>query len=114
DMEDYLASLKAVRARKFDALWPTHGPPVLEDVTGFIDAYIAHRHEREAAILARLEQGDETIPKMVDTIYAAVDPSLHPAACHSVLGHIIKLVKERRVTASDDPPSVSSVYRLAD
>ena len=28
DMADYLASLERIRARDFDTLWPTHGPPI--------------------------------------------------------------------------------------
>lgn len=113
DMGDYLASLTKIRAMGFDKLLPTHGPPVEEDVDGFIEAYTAHRLEREEAILERLRQGDETIPVMVETIYSGVDKSLHPAACHSVLGHVIKLVREGQVTTPDDVPGVSSQYRLA-
>jgi glyoxylase-like metal-dependent hydrolase (beta-lactamase superfamily II) len=45
DMTDYLASLARIRARNFDVLWPTHGPPI-RDVDAFIDAYADHRQER--------------------------------------------------------------------
>ncbi|MBL8530125.1 MAG: MBL fold metallo-hydrolase [Hyphomonadaceae bacterium] len=110
DMDDYLDSLEKVRARDFDTLWPTHGPPV-RAVRPFLDAYIAHRLAREAQILARLEAGDARIPDMVRVMYADVDARLHPAACHSVLGHMIRLVKRGRV-ASDGPPGVGSAYRL--
>lgn len=113
DMGAYLASLAKVRDRGFDIIWPTHGPPVTEDPSSFIQAYIDHRRAREAAILARLEAGDETIPDMVRTIYAEIDKGLHPAACHSVLGHMIQLVKEGRVASADAEPRVSSRYRLA-
>ncbi len=112
DMGAYLASLAKVRDHRFDIIWPTHGPPVTEDPSGFIQAYIDHRRAREAAILARLEAGDQTIPDMVRTIYADIDTGLHPAACHSVLGHMIQLVKDGRVATEDGEPKVSSRYRM--
>ena len=53
-------SLQAVRDRDFATLWPTHGAPVRE-VAPFIDAYAAHRREREAQILAELAAGTTRI-----------------------------------------------------
>ena len=111
DMGDYLRSLERIKARKFDILWPTHGPPITE-VTPFIEAYIEHRHERERQILARLAAGDETIKVMVPNIYAAVDSRLWPAAAHSVLAQVIELVRQGEVT-SDGAPGLDSRYRLA-
>jgi glyoxylase-like metal-dependent hydrolase (beta-lactamase superfamily II) len=111
DMGDYLRSLERIKAREFDILWPTHGPPITE-VTPFIEAYIEHRHERERQILARLAAGDETIKAMVPTIYAAVDSRLWPAAAHSVLAQMIELVRKGEVT-SDGAPGLDSRYRLA-
>ncbi len=110
-MGDYLRSLERIKARDFDILWPTHGPPITE-VTPFIEAYIEHRHERERQILARLAAGDETIKAMVPTIYAAVDSRLWPAAAHSVLAQMIELVRKGEVT-SDGAPGLDSRYRLA-
>ncbi len=113
DMGDYIASLEKVRDRGFATIWPTHGPPITDNPTAFIQAYIDHRKAREAAIIARLAAGDETIPAMVKTIYAGVDVKLHPAACHSVLGHMVQLVKDGRATTPDAKPGVKSAYRLA-
>lgn len=111
DMGDYFASLAKVRARAFDTLWPTHGAPVRE-VGPFIDAYIAHRRAREAQILDALGAGLTTIKAMVPSLYAAVDPRLHPAAAHSVLAHMIQLTREGRV-ACEGPPGLDATYRLA-
>jgi glyoxylase-like metal-dependent hydrolase (beta-lactamase superfamily II) len=111
DMGDYLASLEAVKARRFATLWPTHGPPVT-DVTPFIDAYIEHRRERERQILARLAAGDTRIKAMVPVIYVAIDPRLHPAAAHSVLAQMIELVRSGKVTC-EGRPGLDSDYRLA-
>lgn len=112
DMGDYLASLDKIRARGFSTIWPTHGPPVT-DVPPFIDAYIAHRRDRENAILARLEAGDRKIPAMVSEIYKDVDKRLHPAACHSVLAHMIHLVDTGRASASSEICTLSTEYAPA-
>jgi glyoxylase-like metal-dependent hydrolase (beta-lactamase superfamily II) len=111
DMGDYMRSLQAVKERKFATLWPTHGPPVTE-VGPFIDAYAAHRREREAQILAEIAAGTSRIKDMVPRLYAAVDKRLWPAAAHSVLAHMLELVKTGRV-ATDGPPGLDSDYRLA-
>ncbi len=111
DMGDYLASLERIKARRFATLWPTHGPPITE-VTTFIDAYIAHRRERERQILGALAAGESRIKAMVPAIYAAVDERLWPAAAHSVLAHMIELVKSGRVTCAGTP-GLKSEYRLA-
>ena len=110
DMTNYLASLERVAARGFSTLWPTHGPPVT-DVPPFLAAYRDHRMQREAQILGQLACGRTGIPEMVREIYAEVDPRLHPAAAHSALAHLIKLVREGRVV-SDGPPGPASCYAL--
>ncbi len=111
DMGDYMRSLQAVKDRRFATLWPTHGPPITE-VGPFIDAYAAHRRAREAQILAERAAGASRIKDMVPRLYAAVDQRLWPAAAHSVLAHMLELVKTGRV-AADGPPGLDSDYRLA-
>jgi glyoxylase-like metal-dependent hydrolase (beta-lactamase superfamily II) len=111
DMAAYLDSLDKVRARDFRILWPTHGPPIVE-VAPFLRAYRAHRELREAQVLGELRAGPTRIRPMVERLYAAVDPRLHPAAAHSLWAHLIKLVGEGRV-ACDGPPGLDSEYRLA-
>lgn len=111
DMEDYMASLDAVIAARFDTLWPTHGAAVT-DPAPFLAAYKAHRLEREAQVTARLAAGDRTIAEMTPTLYAAVDQRLWPAAGLSVWAHLIKLVKEGRASC-DGAPKLLSEYRLA-
>ena len=109
DMGDYFASLAKVRARDFQTLWPTHGAPVRE-VAPFIDAYVDHRRAREAQILDALSAGFTSIKAMVPSLYAAVDPRLHPAAAHSVLAHMLQLVREGRVVA--EGAGLDAEYRL--
>jgi glyoxylase-like metal-dependent hydrolase (beta-lactamase superfamily II) len=111
DMADYLASLHKVLDRQFSTLWPGHGAAITAPAP-FIAAYIAHRHERNAQILEQLGQGQSQIKTMVPIMYADVDPRLYPAACHSVLAHMVHMVKTGTVTCADEP-TVDSQYRLA-
>jgi len=99
DMQAYLDNLALVRDRRFAVLYPTHGPPIAEDPQAFIAALIAHRLQREDQILADLTaHGPSRIPDLVKRVYAAVDPGLHPAACHSVLAHMRRLIGQGRAS----------------
>lgn len=93
DMADYMASLDMLLARDDRLYFPAHGPAV-EKPRPHVRALITHRRMREKQILERLGQGIGRIPAMVETMYRAVDPRLHPAAGRSVLAHLIDL--ERR------------------
>jgi glyoxylase-like metal-dependent hydrolase (beta-lactamase superfamily II) len=100
DMAAYMASLRKLRARDDAILWPTHGGPVREP-RPFLDAYIAHRLEREMQILTSLAAGVDTIPDIVARLYVDVDKRLHPAAARSVFAHLIQLTQEGRVGRED-------------
>jgi glyoxylase-like metal-dependent hydrolase (beta-lactamase superfamily II) len=96
DMACYMASMRKLLARDDRVLYPTHGGPI-HDPKPFLQAYIDHRLEREAQILACIGNGVFTIPEMVARMYADVDRRLHPAAARSVLAHLIQLESEGRV-----------------
>ena len=111
DMSDYMESLATIRARGFETLWPTHGPPIRE-VDAFIAAYAEHRQERVDQILRALETGPGRIRDLVPRLYADVDPRLHPAAARSMLAAILHLAKQGRIT-TDGAAGPDSEYRLA-
>ena len=111
DMGDYLESLMKIRTRRYDTLWPAHGPPI-RDVEPFLAAYVAHRRKRAGDILAALEaQGATSIRRLVAELYADVDRRLHPAAAHSVLAHLIHLRRAGAVECAG-PPTLAAVWRL--
>jgi glyoxylase-like metal-dependent hydrolase (beta-lactamase superfamily II) len=111
DMAAYMRSLEKLLRRE-DALYrPTHGGAIV-DPKPYVAAFIAHRNERTDAILARLEAGDETIPAIVRSVYAGLDPRLVAAAGRSVLAHLIALVEDGRIRA-DGPPRLDARYRIA-
>lgn len=116
NMSDYFRSLDKIEARGFETLWPTHGSPVVGEafVREFISAYRQHRQDREDGILEQLRADVTEIPAMVETMYVGLEPRLIPAACMSVLGHMIKLIDEGAVVASDASPTVRSTFRLAE
>lgn len=109
-MGDYLASLRKVLERDEETYWPTHGGPI-RDPKPFVEAFIAHRRDREEEILACLSDGIETISDMVPVIYADVPPAVHGAAARSLLAALIYLVETGRVR-TDGAPDEESVYRL--
>jgi len=112
DMGAYMKSLELLLEREDEVYWPTHGKPVRE-TKPFVRAFIAHRREREAAILACLGDGIGLIREMVPRIYGNTIPSLlYPAAACSVFAHIIDLA-ERGAVAAEGAIGIEAQYRLA-
>jgi len=110
DMGDYLHSLDRVIEGDYATLWPTHGPPVTEP-RPFLEAYRAHRLEREAQVLSALAAAPARISDLVPRLYAAVDSRLWPAAAQSVWAHLIHLVRTGRAETEGNP-GLDSLYRL--
>ncbi|MGE5200850.1 MAG: MBL fold metallo-hydrolase [Acidobacteriota bacterium] len=112
NMGDYMRSLAKLLAREDAAYFPTHGPAI-SDPQAFVQAFIDHRRDREAAILARLAEGDTEIPAIVRAVYVGLPKALERAAGRSVLAHLIELVAEGKVECEAEP-TVETRYRLAD
>jgi glyoxylase-like metal-dependent hydrolase (beta-lactamase superfamily II) len=106
----YLDSLDRLHAlaesQEVRTIWPGHGP-VIEDAMGALDYYIAHRHERlrqvEDALATLREEPrpegialDEVPRRVVEIVYADVDPVLWGAAELSVRAQITHLEQSRR------------------
>jgi len=98
DLRDYLISLERLRALGPARIFPAHGPSV-ENGGLKIQEYIDHRLEREAQIIAGLEEGADEVIALVKLIYAAYPESLHAAAGQSVTSHLRKLEAEGRVSS---------------
>lgn len=109
-MSDYMASLDKLTRRIERTYLPGHGG-VIRDAQGYVRQYVAHRQAREAAILARLQEGAADIPDLVRAIYVGLDPRLVGAAGLSVLAHLEDLVARDQV-ATEGPPALASTYRL--
>jgi glyoxylase-like metal-dependent hydrolase (beta-lactamase superfamily II) len=101
----YLGSLDRLHAlaeaQEIGTIWPGHGP-VIDDALGALDYYIAHRAERLAQVEAALEElrvqphpeglaGEELPSRVVEIVYADVDPVLWGAAELSVRAQLAHL-----------------------
>src|SRR5271156_5748871 len=110
DMASYMASLDKLLERDDAVYWPTHGPAITKP-KDHVRAFIAHRREREAGIVACLEAGVERVDAMVERLYVGLNPNLRRAAGRSVLAHLLDLVS-RGIAVSDGPLTVDATYRL--
>jgi glyoxylase-like metal-dependent hydrolase (beta-lactamase superfamily II) len=110
-MTDYMASLNKLARRSETIYLPGHGGAVHE-APRFVAGLTLHRKAREASILHRLAKGETDIETIVRAVYIGLDPRLTKAAGFSVLAHLEDLVA-RGVVATEGPPSISGVFRLA-
>jgi hypothetical protein len=108
NMRDYMASLDRLLRREENVYLPAHGDTI-RGARDYVRGLKAHRLMRERAILARLAQGDSTIPEIVARIYSGIDPKLHDAAALSTLAHLEDLVA-RGLALCRGQPSLASVY----
>jgi hypothetical protein len=109
-MRAYFDSLHKVRGREDATFWPTHGSPVT-DTGPFIDAFVAHRLEREAQVLGAVRSGLTGIGPIVEQLYADVRKELHKPAARSVLAHLVKLIDDALVTFDgSDHPRLDSTF----
>lgn len=97
DMVQYLDSLQKLARLKLDRLLPGHGP-IVGDPYGKLREYMEHRLMRERQVIQALSDGHRTIPSMVEAIYTDTPAPLHSVAQHSVEAHLLKLIREGRVT----------------
>lgn len=111
DMEHYMASLRRLQTEPFETYWPTHGPPIVNPLP-HLEAFIAHRLEREGQIQDLLARGMTKIAAMVPRMYANVDKRLHPAAARSVFAALTYMVKRGDVTV-DGSLSEDSTFGVA-
>jgi glyoxylase-like metal-dependent hydrolase (beta-lactamase superfamily II) len=110
-MRDYMGSIERMRARDDVIFWPGHGGPV-RHTQRYLRALLHHRRAREAAILQRLEAGDETISAIVARVYDKVDRRLHGAAALTVFAHLEDLI-DRGLVAAQGPPTLFTRYARA-
>ena len=101
DMGDYMRSLEKLIARRDHILYPTHGSPIAKPGS-FLRAYLAHRRMRETQIARALHRGRDTVPALVETLYASLNPALRRAAALTVEAHLKHMIEEGRIAAQPD------------
>ena len=90
----YLDSLdrlhRLAEANEITEVWPGHGP-VIGDALGALDFYLAHRAQRLEQVreaLSQIGEADDGAQRVVEIVYADVDPVLWGAAELSVRAQI--------------------------
>jgi glyoxylase-like metal-dependent hydrolase (beta-lactamase superfamily II) len=92
----YLDGLRRLRELDLALLCPGHGPPVW-DVRDRLDAYVAHRLDRERRLLAALDRGLRTEDELLDAAWDDAPAALRPAVAVTLRAHMEKLRTEGRV-----------------
>ena len=113
DMADYMSSLDLLLQRDDVVYWPTHGP-CIDEPKNHVRAFIQHREEREAQILACIEQGVHNIRDMVPMMYRDTPEFMYPAAARSVLAAMENLLKKQQVTIASGTALEGDYRRVAD
>jgi glyoxylase-like metal-dependent hydrolase (beta-lactamase superfamily II) len=101
DMRAYLQSLERLRALDIDRIFPGHWRP-LDGGRRVIENYIAHRAERERAIVAALGVRGATIEDIVAAVYTDTPTAFHPIAAYSATAHLQMLAADGRVKCVND------------
>lgn len=95
-MATYLDSLKRMQELPLSALFPAHGP-VMANPKQKIQAYIDHRLDREAKILAAWVDGVREPSAIVGKVYTDVSPAMYGLAERSVIAHLEKLREDGKI-----------------
>lgn len=111
DMHSYMDSLQLLLQRDDQRYWPTHGPSV-EEPHAFVEAYMAHRRDREQQILECVLAGVERIQDMVPRMYADYPEFMYPAAARSVFAAVVYMVQQGRLL-SDGPVRIDGRFKAA-
>ncbi|MFW2391198.1 MAG: MBL fold metallo-hydrolase [Methyloceanibacter sp.] len=109
NMGDFLTSLDKLAQRHDRLFLPGHGGHI-ETPRRVVRAYITHRKWREQNILACIDDGVSTIPRIVAKLYGAIDADLKGAAALSVLAHLEHLIARDVVTAEGATDKFSAFY----
>jgi glyoxylase-like metal-dependent hydrolase (beta-lactamase superfamily II) len=101
----YLAALRRLRAMELDVLCPGHGPPVA-DPAAKLDAYVAHRLDRERRLVAALDDGLRGVDELLDRVWDDAPAQLRPAAAVTLAAHLDKLADEGRLPEGVERPAL--------
>ncbi|MFL5827685.1 MAG: MBL fold metallo-hydrolase [Thermoleophilaceae bacterium] len=105
----YLNALRLLRSLDLELICPGHGP-VVHDPHAKLDEYIEHRVEREAKLLAALNDGARTVDELLARAWDDVPPKVmehvRPAAEATLAAHLEKLEAEGRLPEGVERPSV--------
>lgn len=99
DMAAYERELARLAGLGVRALYPAHGPPAAHGRAA-LRAYLDHRAEREARVVAALDP-PAPLEEVTRRAYADVPPEVWPVAARSCLAALLKLAAAGRAVESD-------------
>jgi glyoxylase-like metal-dependent hydrolase (beta-lactamase superfamily II) len=100
----YLDGLRRLHARGLELICPGHGP-LVRDPAARLEAYLAHREDRERRLLAAIASGTRSIDELLDAVWSDAPASLRLAATVTLAAHLDKLADEGRLPADVERPS---------
>jgi glyoxylase-like metal-dependent hydrolase (beta-lactamase superfamily II) len=99
----YLVALERLRDLDLALLCPGHGP-LVTDPSERLGGYIAHRLERERALVAALDEGLRGVDELLDSVWRDAPPQLRTAATITLAAHLGKLEEEGRLPDGVERP----------
>lgn len=102
DLTAYLESLRRMLELGPDAMYPGHGPELLDDPSAVLTYYREHRRFRERQIINAIAEGSARVSEVVSRIYADVDQHLLGAAEASTRAAIASLEAREVLTLGAD------------
>jgi glyoxylase-like metal-dependent hydrolase (beta-lactamase superfamily II) len=101
-LAQYMASLERLVGLQPKTIYPGHGP-VVEDGTGKLHEYLAHRRQRVQQVVDALaSHGPSTIEELVAAIYTGLAANLTAPAGRNVRANLELLATEGKVAAATD------------
>jgi len=94
-LREYLDGLRRLRALPLAVICPGHGDEVW-DPAAKLDAYLAHRAERERKLLAALDAGLRSEDELLDAAWGDAPAAVRQFAALSLRAHLEKLREEGR------------------
>jgi len=97
DLGAYMRSLRAMLSLKPARLYPGHGPHI-EDGTGLLSRYVAHRQSREDQVFSFLaREGEHNMEELTDALYLDTPEDRKVLARENVTKILVKLLHEGKV-----------------
>ncbi|MCY4287411.1 MAG: MBL fold metallo-hydrolase [Aestuariivita sp.] len=111
DLTDFMESCHQLLQRNWKYFFPGHGAPVLHPVER-LNWLIAHRNNRENAILDALHLNPLTPSELAAQVYVDTPKDLRPAAMRNVFAHLIHLYGKSQVLI-EGKLSINATFRLS-
>jgi glyoxylase-like metal-dependent hydrolase (beta-lactamase superfamily II) len=91
----YMRSLERLAELRPARIFPGHGT-VIDQPLRLIETYLRHRREREAEVIACVEEGLSDADSIVSRLYPGLSDAVRPAARLTIQAHLDKIAEDRQ------------------